>query len=100
MINAIINGIWSVVQSLISVVLAPIDLLLNNIPGLSEASTGFSSFVQLIKSSITWAWDIIPPLTKIAVEALLLAIAFFWSSTFAVKMIKIVYGWLQKIKFW
>lgn len=100
MINAIINGIWGVVQSLVSIVLAPIDLLLSNIPGVSEATQGLANFVQIIKDSIVWAWDLIPPLTKVGVEALLLAVAFFWNATFAVKMIKIVYGWLQKIKFW
>lgn len=100
MINAIINGIWSVLQGLISVILAPIDLLLANIPFLNESAQGISNFVAIVKSAIVWAWDIFPPLTKVAVSSLFVAIAFFWSATFAVKMIKIAYGWIQKIKFW
>ena len=100
MINAIINGIWSVLQGLVSIILAPIDLLLQNIPFLNEAAQGISNFVNIAKTTLAWAWDIVPPLTKTAITSLFLAIAFFWSATFSVKMIKIAYGWIHKIKFW
>lgn len=100
MINAIINAIWNVLQGLVSVILAPIDLLLQNIPFLNEASQGIASFVNVVKNSLSWAWDIIPNLTKTAISGLFLTIAFFWTITYSVKLIKIAYGWIQKIKFW
>lgn len=100
MINAIINGIFSLVMSLINLILAPIDLLLNNIPHVSDATNGINSFVQIIKSAMTWAWDIVPDLTKLSLTGLFVTIAFFWSTIFAVKMLKMAWGWIQKIKFW
>ena len=100
MINAILNGIFSIVQGLVNVILAPIDLLLGNIPFVSDAANGIATFVQIIKNSIVWAWDIFPPLSKVAITGLLISIAFFWNATFSVKMLKLIYGWIQKIKFW
>lgn len=100
MINAIINGIFSVLQGLLAVILLPIDLLLANIPVLNDAADGFARFVAIIKGVIAWSWDLIPNLTKTAILGAFVAIAFFWSAQFAVKMIKLVYKWIQKIKFW
>lgn len=100
MINAIINGIFSVLQGLISLVLAPIDLLLSNIPGINDAVSGINNFVQIIKNTIAWALDIIPPMTKTALSALFLAFAFFWGVGYTIKLIKITYNWIQKVKFW
>lgn len=100
MINAIINGIFTVVQSLISIVLAPIDILLSSIPNVAEATAGITNFITIAKNAMAWAWDIIPANTKIALQALFVVIAFTWSATFSVKMIKMAYNWIQKIKFW
>lgn len=100
MINAIINGIFTLVQSLISIVLAPIDLLLSTIPSVAEATQGITDFLAIAKDAMAWAWDIIPTNTKAALQGLFLAIAFTWSASFSVKMIKMAYNWIQKIKFW
>lgn len=100
MINAIINGIWWVVQALIAVVLAPIDLLLQNIPGLVDAANGVSNFRQTLASLITWPMDFLTPPMLSAIFGFILAWLFFANASRAVSLIKLGYNWLQKIKFW
>ena len=100
MINAIINGIFSVVQGLIAVVLAPIDLLLSGIPGLNEAAQGITNFRSSIANIIAYPMDLLTPLMLSAVSGFILARLFFSNASRAVSMIKLAYNWLQKIKFW
>lgn len=55
MIRAIINGIFSLVVSLVGVLLAPIDALITNaLPGLSSAISAVGSFLQTCTSAIGW----------------------------------------------
>lgn len=100
MINAIINGIWSVVQTLIAIVLAPIDLLLANIPALNDAAQGVSNFRTTLASLITWPMDVLTAPMLSAIFGFILAWLFFANASRAVSLIKLAYNWLQKIKFW
>lgn len=103
MINAIINGIFYIVQTLIAVVLAPIDLLLANIPGLTQAATGMENFFYLLYRYLAYFVGIngfIIPALKTALIGMLTALLFFYNSQRAVSLIKLAYNWLQKIKFW
>lgn len=55
MIRAIINGIFSLVTSLVSVILSPIDSIITTaLPGLSDAISAIGSFLQLCSSAIGW----------------------------------------------
>ena len=55
MIKAIINGIFKLVVSLISVLLAPIDSIITNaLPGLSSAISAIGSFLQICSSALGW----------------------------------------------
>lgn len=100
MINAIINGIWTVVQTLISVVLAPIDLLLQNIPVLNDAADGILSFRSFLGQSIAWPMDFLTLPMQTAIFGFIIAWLFFANASRAVSLIKLAYNWLQKIKFW
>lgn len=100
MINAIVNGLFSVLQGLIAVVLAPIDLILGNIPALNELADGVANFKNIIANAIPWAFDFIPPATKVAIATWILAMLFFWNAQRTVSLIKMTYNWIQKIKFW
>ena len=103
MINAIINGIFYVVQTLIAVVLAPIDLLLANIPGLTNAANGVSQLRTWLYQNLTHfvgTNGFFNNTLKTAVIGMLTAMIFFYNSQRAVSLIKLAYNWLQKIKFW
>ena len=55
MIKAIINGIFKLVVSLISVLLSPIDSLISAaLPGLASAISSVASFLQICSSAIGW----------------------------------------------
>lgn len=63
MINAILNGLLDFVISLISVLLAPIDLLItNNIPAFADILQSFGDFISTILGFIPWilSWFHIP----------------------------------------
>jgi len=55
MIRAIINGIFKLVISLVSVLLYPIDSLISTaLPGLSGAISAVGSFLSICVSAIGW----------------------------------------------
>lgn len=55
MIKAIINGIFKLIISLVSVLLAPIDTLITNyLPSLSVAINAVGSFLNICTQSIGW----------------------------------------------
>lgn len=55
MIRAIINGIFSLIISLVGVILAPIDALIEStLPGLSDALSAIGTFFQTCTSAIGW----------------------------------------------
>lgn len=55
MIRAIINGIFSLIISLVGVILAPIDSLIETaLPTLSGAISAVGSFLQTCTSAIGW----------------------------------------------
>ena len=102
MINALINGIFALLQVLISVVLAPIDLLLANIPSLNTAAQSVADFRAIFSSALNWVGDFfnVFPLFASAFIGFVTAWLFFSNASRAVHLIKITYNWVQKIKFW
>lgn len=102
MINAIINGIFYVVQTLIAVVLAPIDLLLADTPVWSVA-TNIVQFRTWLSSNLLYFLGnggFINTAMKAALVGMITRILFFYNAQRAVSLIKLAYNWLQKIKFW
>lgn len=63
MINAIINGVLSFVSGLLSLILAPIDVLIETaIPSFADVLDSFGSFIDQILGIIPWvlSWFNIP----------------------------------------
>lgn len=55
MINALLNGILSLITSLINLLLSPIDALIKSyLPGLDEALSSFSAVLNLLTGVIGW----------------------------------------------
>lgn len=100
MINAIINGIWTVVQTLIAVILAPIDLILRDVPFLDQGANQVLNFRNTLSQIIAWPFDFLNPALESAIFGFILAWLFFANASRAVSLIKLAYNWLQKLKFW
>lgn len=98
MINALLTGIFKLIIGLVSIILAPIDLLITNaLPNLNYALTAVSNFFTYIGSSIGWVIS----LTGLSSETLSLIVLYF---TFKLTvpilfyMIKLALSWYNKLK--
>ena len=98
MINAILKGIISLIISLVSLILTPIDnLILTALPNLSNALTAVGNFLNLISNGIGWAVS----LTGLSNEALSLIVMYFTfklTAPMLFYMIKLALSWYNKLK--
>lgn len=98
MINAILTGIFKLIIGLVSIILAPIDLLITNaLPSLDNALTAVASFFTYIGSSIGWVIS----LTGLSSETLSLIVLYFTfklTAPMLFYMIKLALSWYNKLK--
>lgn len=98
MINAILTGIFKLIIGLVSIILAPIDLLITNaLPSLDNALTGVANFFIYIGSSIGWVIS----LTGLSSETLSLIVLYFTfklTAPMLFYMIKLALSWYNKLK--
>ena len=102
MIKAILNGILSLVVSIVNVILTPINSIIDSLfPNMATAINNFTNMCNsFFSSGFTWLLQFIPPLTK---QMILLWLTFeiayygiIWGYTLVIK----IYNIIQKIKFW
>ena len=98
MINALINGVMSLVMALVNILLTPIDLLITQfLPEVDGMLTMFNSFIDYILSYVPWAasW------TFLNSEVLSIVVAYY---TFVltvpvlISSIKLAIKWYDKLK--
>lgn len=98
MINAILNGIMSLIIGLVSLLLKPIDLLIDQfLPDLSNALDMFNSFISYVSSYMTWAvsWTGL----NSTVRGLIVAyFTFILTVPLLVSTIKLALKWYDKLK--
>lgn len=98
MINAMLNGIFKLIIGLVSIILAPIDLLITNaLPSLDNALTAVANFFTYIGSSIGWVIS----LTGLSSETLSLIVLYFTfklTAPMLFYMIKLALSWYNKLK--
>lgn len=98
MIKAIIKGIMSLIISLVSVILAPIDALISQfLPSLDNALSGFSSFLNMCGQYIGWVIDF----TGLSSETISLIIAYFvfkLTVPLLVSTVKLAIKWYNALK--
>lgn len=98
MINAILTGIFKLIIGLVSIILAPIDLLITNaLPSLDNALSAVASFFTYIGSSIGWVIS----LTGLSSETLSLIVLYFTfklTAPMLFYMIKLALSWYNKLK--
>lgn len=98
MINALLTGIFKLIIGLVSIILAPIDLLITNtLPSLDNALTGVANFFNYIGSSIGWVIS----LTGLSSDTLSLIVLYFTfklTAPMLFYMIKLALSWYNKLK--
>lgn len=98
MINALLTGIFKLIIGLVSIILAPIDLLITNaLPSLDNSLTGVANFFTYIGSSIGWVIS----LTGLSSDTLSLLVLFFTfklTAPMLFYMIKLALSWYNKLK--
>lgn len=98
MINKLLMGIIKLIVGLVSLILTPIDNLIQSVlPGLSSAFTAIGNFLNIISSSIGWCIS----LTGLSSEAISLIVAYFTFTLTAplmFYMIKLALSWYNRLK--
>lgn len=98
MINALLNGILSLIIGLVSTLLSPIDLVIEKaLPDLAYALDSFNSFMNYIEWYIVWAAD----WTFLNYEVRSIIVAYFTfilTVPLAVSTIKLAIKWYEKLK--
>lgn len=98
MINAILMGIISLIINLVTVILSPIDNLIQTaLPDLSNALTAVGNFFNLIGSGIGWVIS----LTGLSNQTLSLIVIYFTfklTAPMLFYMIKLALSWYNRLK--
>lgn len=98
MINAILMGIIKLIVSLVSLILTPIDNLIQTaLPDLSNALTAVGNFFNLISNVIGW----VVSATGLSNETLSLIVMYFTfklTAPMLFYMIKLAINWYNKLK--
>lgn len=98
MINAILKGIFSLVTSLVGVLLAPIDTIISNaLPSLQTGLNAIGSFLSLITNSIGWVLSVFG-LSSECLSLIVLYFTFKLTVPLAIYTIKLAVRWYDKIK--
>lgn len=98
MINAIMQGIMSLIISLVSIILAPIDLLIQGVlPDLSSALSSVGNLFNLIGQSIGWGVSVLG-LSSETISLIVIYFTFKLTAPMLFYMIKLALSWYNKLK--
>lgn len=98
MINALLKGIMSLIITLVSVILAPIDLAIQSVlPDLSNALTSVGNLFSLIGQSIGWGISVLG-LSSETISLIVLYFTFKLTAPMLFYMIKLAITWYNKLK--
>ena len=98
MINAILTGIMNLIIGLVSTILRPIDMIIQQfLPDLSNAISSIGNFLNLISQCLGWAIS----LTGLSSECLSLIVLYFTfklTTPILFSTIKSAIKWYDKLK--
>lgn len=98
MIGKILNGIFSLVIGLVTVLLAPIDALISSLlPDLSNALTYVANLFSFVNGVIGYAIDA-SGLSDISIALIVSYYTFTIGSTMAISTVKLALKWYNMIK--
>lgn len=98
MINAILQGIFKLIISLVNVLLTPIDALISTaLPSLDSAINAVGQFLNLVSQGLGWAVSV----SGLSTECLSLIVLFFTfklTAPLLFSTIKLAIRWYDKLK--
>lgn len=98
MINKILMGIIKLITGLVTLILSPIDNLIQSaLPDLSSALTGVGNFLNLISNSIGWGISALG-LSNETLSLIVMYFTFKLTAPMMFYMIKLAITWYNKIK--
>lgn len=98
MINKILLGIIKLIVSLVSILLTPIDNLIQSaLPQLSSALTAIGNFLNLISNGIGWVISL-TGLSSNAISLLVAYYTFILTAPMLFYMIKLALSWYNRLK--
>lgn len=98
MINAILQGIISLIIGLVSLILSPIDnLILSALPDLSNALTSVGNFLNIISSGVGWVISA-TGLSNETISLIVMYFTFKLTAPMLFYMIKLALSWYNKLK--
>lgn len=98
MINAILQGIISVITSLVNFIIAPIDnLIASALPSLDSAFSAIGSFLNLCVSAIGWVISLLG-LNSNVISLIVIYYGFALSVPLVVYIIKLAVKWYNALK--
>ena len=102
MINAIFDGIMSVILTLLNTAMTPINLLFEELfPDMTQAISTFNTFVTTyLGSTLSYFFSILPPIFSNLLIIWFTFLIAYYSIYFSYNLLLKVFEVIQKIKFW
>ena len=102
MIKAIINGILSLIISILDIILIPVNALFENLfPDASSMISTFNSFVQTyVGGGLSYFFSILPPIFRGLLVTFITFVIAYYGVYYTYVGIKKIFDIIQKIKFW
>ena len=98
MINKLLTGVIKLIVSLVTLILSPIDNLIQSaLPELSSALTAIGNFLNIISSGIGWAISL-TGLSSSAISLIVAYYAFTLTAPMLFYMIKLALSWYNRLK--
>lgn len=98
MIKAIVNGIITLITSLVSLILSPIDSLITQyLPGLSNAFSLISNFFTMLGNIIPWVLSYLG-ITTTTITICIDLIVFMYTAPYLIHSIKLAIKWYNSLK--
>lgn len=98
MINAILQGIITLIISLVNVILIPIDNIITSVlPDLSNALNSVSQFLHICLNSIGWVISL-TGLSNQVISLIILYFGFSLTAPMLFYLIKLALAWYNRLK--
>lgn len=98
MINAILEGIFSLIINLVNLLLSPIDALINaTMPSLSDGLNMVTQFFEWVSGTIPWAMSWFG-MSSIVLNLFVGYITFELTAPLIISTIKLAIKWYDKLK--
>lgn len=101
MIKAIINGLLSLLMTIVNIVLLPINALIGTIfPDLTNYLSGALTLLANVANGIAFVANFMPPLFKTLVIITITTLMYYYTILWSYTLISKAWTLIQKIKFW